>query len=152
LRKDGWEVRLEDQNLFSLPGRTATLAGNPDIVALKADLSKVLDCKTGESKGSDCMQVLIYMLALFFTRPKYRGRKFSGEVCYSDCSQSLDPAELTPELEASISSAVKHAAKSDAPHTTPSVRERRFCDITAADCSDRLASPPPPQSNAVDFY
>jgi PD-(D/E)XK nuclease superfamily len=82
LREEGWKVWVEDQNKFTIRGRTATLAGKPDLVAIKGEVVRVIDCKTGSRKGSDFLQVLIYLLLLPRVHPECRGKLLSGEVRY----------------------------------------------------------------------
>jgi CRISPR/Cas system-associated exonuclease Cas4 (RecB family) len=152
LRTEGWRICVEDQNKFTIRGRTATLAGKPDLVAVKGEVVKVIDCKTGARKGSDCMQVLIYMLLLPRVHPECQGRVLFGEVRYSDGKQPIDPTELTQELQDHIWKAIQRAASGIAPPKTPSIRECRFCDITAVDCEERLEPQPEYQATAYDLF
>ena len=43
----GHDVETEAQNRFELHGRTATLAGRPDIIARREDHAVIVDAKTG---------------------------------------------------------------------------------------------------------
>ena len=43
----GHDVDIEAQNRFELHGRTATLAGRPDIIARREDHAVIVDAKTG---------------------------------------------------------------------------------------------------------
>jgi hypothetical protein len=97
LRNEGWTVSVEDQNRFSRRGKrtNATIAGKPDLIAVKSDVVRVIECKTGAPRGSDCMQVLIYMLLLPYVRSECKGRRVYGEVRYNDGLQVIEPSELT---------------------------------------------------------
>ena len=64
-RDAGYSVFIEDQNSFMLEGEDgAILSGKADIVAINGTKAIVEDCKTGQPRNSDQMQVLIYMLVL----------------------------------------------------------------------------------------
>jgi hypothetical protein len=121
MRAAGWRICVEDQNKFTVRGHTVTIAGKPDLIAVKDEVVRVIDCKTGARKGSDCMQVLIYMLLLPRVQPECRGRVLTGEVRYSDGRLLIDPAELTREKD-HILKGIQLAASSTAPPRAPSVR------------------------------
>ena len=80
----GCQVSVERQNEFRLQGKTATLAGRPDLIALGDGFTTVVDAKTGRPKDSDVVQVLIYMWALPLALPQYRGMALDGRVAYRD--------------------------------------------------------------------
>src|SRR4051794_32131041 len=74
-RADGYEVTVEDQNSFQLDGKAGTLAGKPDIVAMKGNAAVIVDTKTGQPRASDIAQVMVYMWALRLARPEqFRGK------------------------------------------------------------------------------
>ena len=73
LKRENYQVFVESQNRFNLRGRTATLGGTPDIVAVREDDARVIDCKTGRRKDSHYFQVLMYMMMLPLTHPACRG-------------------------------------------------------------------------------
>lgn len=152
LRDEGWTVSVEDQNKFAVHGRTATVAGKPDLIAVKGEVVRVIDCKTGAPKGSDCMQVLIYMLLLPRVRPECQGRVVYGEVRYSDGLQVIEPSELTQDLQEHIWKAIRQAAGSTPPPKAPSSRGCRFCDITATDCEARVELQPEYEGTALDVF
>ena len=52
----GYDVDVEAQNRFELRGRTATLAGKPDIIACREDAVVVVDAKTGHESPSHAVQ------------------------------------------------------------------------------------------------
>ena len=51
LVSDGCVVYVEGENDFKLVGTDATLAGRPDIVAVKGKVVLVVDCKSGKRRG-----------------------------------------------------------------------------------------------------
>lgn len=139
LRAQGYEVYLEGQNDFRLQGHSgATLSGKADIVALKDIDACVIDCKTGAERHSDKLQVLLYMLALPLTVSHCKGRELRGEVQYRDDVVAIAPSAVDEAFRESLKSHMALAASEEAPPKAPSYSECRFCDITSADCPERV--------------
>ena len=80
----GFDVNIEGQNSFELRGRSATLAGKPDLVARKADGAVIIDAKTGQESPSHVVQVMIYLYAIPRALEQYRNIKLRGPVTYSN--------------------------------------------------------------------
>ena len=78
LEGEEYKVSIEGENSFEWIGKTARLAGKPDIIALREDESLIIDTKTGKPRVSDCAQVMIYMWAIPYAIPKYKNTKFKG--------------------------------------------------------------------------
>ena len=74
----GYEVFTENQNSFRLRGATATLAGKPDLIAVKGNDLVVIDAKTGRSSPHHSIQVMIYQYAVPRALEEYRGTEFRG--------------------------------------------------------------------------
>ncbi len=152
---EGWNVRIEEQNAFKLDwylsnDAQVTLSGKPDIVARRDNEICIIDAKTGQPKISDRFQVLLYMLfqefiyLSGFQNPKHPDVSENmpdiwGLLVYAD-----HPAQVIPNsmLDGDFRDALPYwleiVAGADAPRRVPSVPECRFCDITAADCPDRI--------------
>ncbi|MCY4557231.1 MAG: PD-(D/E)XK nuclease family protein [Chloroflexi bacterium] len=71
----GFEVDVEAQNRFGLRGKTATLAGRPDIISHRDDESVIVDAKTGQEGQSHAVQVMIYLYAVPKALEPYRNAK-----------------------------------------------------------------------------
>ena len=56
----GYAVDVEAQNRFELRGRTATLAGRPDLVVLDDRDATIIDVKTGQERPWHRVQGMIY--------------------------------------------------------------------------------------------
>ena len=139
LRAQGHAVYLEGQNEFKLKGAGgATLAGKADIVAVKGDDAFVIDCKTGKERTSDKLQVLTYMVALPASVAHCRGRRLSGEVQYRDDAVAITASEVDDRFRAMLKEYMAVAAAAEAPPKAPSASECAWCDVTAADCPDRV--------------
>lgn len=138
LERQGYTVTLEHQNAFKLQGKRALLSGKPDLVAVRPEHVRVIDCKTGERRDKDLWQVLIYLFALPLGNRNYQGKTLIGELWY----RTGDPVVLTTadltDVKRRIVELIKKAAGSVALLKTPSARECQFCDITQADCPERI--------------
>lgn len=139
MRKEGYAVYIEGQNDFRLQGKSgATLAGKPDIVGVKNGRCLVVDCKTGQERHSDKIQVLIYMLLLTQTHTACNGLPIDGEVQYSTGSVSVRAEDLTDQFRTQFRELMHKLGEPTPLVRVPSQSECRFCDITINDCPDRL--------------
>ena len=158
LKLAGWKVTIEGANDFKLHGKTAIVAGKPDIVASFKKPGKtarvlVVDCKSGRKRDSDWWQVLIYLWALPLVRKDLipPGAVLSGEVEYSDgVIADVGPRALTKKLEHTIAKKVIEIATFTGSQT-PSARECKFCNIGPADCSKRIAQEPHKEAETGAF-
>ena len=84
-REQGYTVYTEEQNSFMLEGENGEiLSGKADIVAIKGSEAIVEDCKTGQPRNSDHMQVMTYMLVLPLSISHCSGLKMDGLVKYKN--------------------------------------------------------------------
>ena len=60
----GFDVNIEGQNSFQLRGRSATLAGQPDLITQRDGQAVIVDVKTGQDSASHVVQVMIYLYAI----------------------------------------------------------------------------------------
>ncbi len=152
LRAEGWELYLEAQNQFRLKGKEGTtLSGKPDLVALRGDEVKVIDCKTGRPKTADQMQVLVYMLVLPHTHAACKGRVVDGEVRYHDHAVAIPAAKITDDLREQFRRTMHEVGGTGPPPRVPSWDECRYCDITARDCPQRVTEAPG-ETDAGDLF
>ena len=85
---------VEGQNAFRLRGKSATLAGRPDLVVLADRDATIIDVKTGREQPWHRVHVMIYQyrpapLAL----PQYRGVRIGGEA---GSTSTARPSTSTP--------------------------------------------------------
>ena len=92
----GFEVDVESQNRFGLRGRTATLAGRPDIIAHREDEAVIVDAKTGNEGSSHAVQVMVYLYAVPRALERYRSAKLRWQVTYRDHTVRI-PADAVDE-------------------------------------------------------
>ena len=134
----GYDVDVEAQNRFELRGRTATLAGRPDIIAHRNDEAVIVDAKTGHDSPSHAVQVMIYLYAVPKALQRYRNAKLSGQVTYRDHTVRV-PADAVDETYVQNLGALIRRISADEPaRRVPSRQECWFCDITAEDCPVRV--------------
>ena len=145
LEGEGRSVLAESQNYFILRGKSGTaLGGKPDLVALDAagGGGTVYDVKTGRRKDSDIAQVMIYMYALPHI-DAHRGRRLDGEVVYGDGDAVKIPADAVDDgFRRNLHALIRRIAAPEAARRVPSALECRFCDLTSADCSERIEEDP----------
>ncbi len=139
LEADGFTVYTEDQNSFTLMGKTGIeVSGKPDIVAIRGDQAYVEDCKTGTPRHSDHFQVLVYMLALPHVDGPWTGLKIDGRLIYSNTVADVPSSRMDAELKELFRSAVLRIGGSEPARKIPSWGECRYCDISRSDCPERV--------------
>lgn len=140
LERDGWVVEVEEQNAFKLEGTKAVVAGKPDLVAMKGDVVKVWDGKTGREKDSDVEQVLFYLYALPMVRPSLKGKTLIGEVEYSKGRDvvTLTPDALDEDKLEEMHGMISVIASNDPPARAPSRELCKRCNIGPRDCPQRV--------------
>ncbi len=148
----GYDVDIEAQNRFELRGKTATLAGRPDIIAHREDDGVIVDAKTGHESPSHAVQVMIYLYAVPKALQRYRAAKLRGQVTYRDHTVCV-PAEAVGETFVQNLGALIRRLSADAPaRRVPSPQECRYCDIAAVDCPQRVdEASEPERGTTADF-
>ena len=134
----GRNVQVEGQNAFRLRGRTATLAGRPDLVVLDDHDATIIDVKTGQERPWHRVQIMIYQYALPLALPQCRNVRIGGEVIYPTHTVRVPRGALPGQFIDELASLVRRLASDTPPQVVPSHAECRFCDITAADCPERV--------------
>jgi CRISPR/Cas system-associated exonuclease Cas4 (RecB family) len=136
LKSSGWRVHVEEANAFKLLGKSATLAGKPDIVAFHDATLRavVIDEKSGSPKPSDEWQVLVYMFALPITGSVYGD--ISGQIEYRGSCVDIPISRLDETARNRIAATMRMIGDMAAPSRTPSQGECAYCDIAA--CPERI--------------
>jgi hypothetical protein len=136
----GEQVWHEGQNAFKLRAApNLVFAGQPDLISRAPDQQPmILDRKTGRRRDSDRIQVLLYMLCAPAGLPQCRGTTPSGCVVYGDDREHITPDEITLEFRRTVRAFVDLLAAETPPRRTPTRRECRYCDISGADCDERI--------------
>ena len=134
----GFDVDVDTQNRFELRGKSATLAGRPDLVARRDDEAIIVDAKTGQENPSHAVQVMIYLYAVPKALEKYRNLKPKGQGTYRDHTVRIPAEAVDDQFVQNLGALIRRLAAERPAPRVPSPQECRFCDITAADCPERL--------------
>jgi len=139
LEAQGFTVYTEEQNSFTLMGRTGIeVSGKPDLVALRGQEAYVEDCKTGTPRHSDHFQVLVYMLSLPHVDGPCKGRKIEGRIVYGNAVVDISSSKIDPPLKQLFRKTVLAIGGRKPARKVPSWAECRYCDISRADCPERI--------------
>jgi len=139
LEAQGFTMYAEDQNSFTLRGATGIeVSGKPDIVAIRATEAYVEDCKTGTPRHSDHFQVLVYMLSLPYVEGPWKGLKLDGRIIYGDKVVDVPSSKIDADLKELFRKTVLMIGGQEPARKVPSRGECRYCDISRADCPERI--------------
>ena len=152
LQDSGYTVHVEAQNAFRLQGRTATLAGQPDLVVPRNDNILVIDVKTGAERPSHVAQVMTYMYALPRAMDQYHGTHVAGEIHYPNRVQRVPQGGLDQGFYHRLITLIHRVAAPDPPPPAPSGPECRFCELTIDDCPVRVNDAGPTGQGSTDQF
>ena len=138
LQSEGKAVFLESQNSFVLRGATASLGGKPDLIALSGNSGTIYDVKTGAPHVSHHIQVMVYQYAIPRALPQYKGITFDGKVVYPDHTVDIPSTAIDEAFIRNLSGLIKRVGSGAPALKVPSSKECQFCDITPADCPERV--------------
>ncbi len=139
LEAEGFTVYAEDQNSFKLVGQAGIeVSGKPDIVAIRGQEAYVEDCKTGSPRNSDHFQVLVYMLSLPHVEGPWKGRKLDGRIIYGGTVVDVPASKIDADLKELFRKTVLMVGGQEPARKAPSWGECRYCDISQADCPERI--------------
>ena len=129
-----------------------TLGGKPDIVAWRNGEVRVVECKTGQPRHADTIQVMIYMLVLPHAQPVWRGRTPSGCVNYQTGPVEVPAEALDSGFRARFRELMAQVGGNTALERVPSFNECRFCDIGQLDCPERIEKQPHGGADDHDLF
>ena len=147
----GFDVDVEAQHRFELRGESATLAGRPDLVARRDDEAVIVDAKTGQENPSHVVQVMIYLYAVPKALEKYRNLKPKEQVTYRDHTVRIPAEAVDDQFVRNLGALIRRLSADKPARRVPSPQECRFCDISAADCPERVDEPTLHQGETLDF-
>ena len=134
----GFDVNIEGQNSFRLQGRSATLSGKPDLIALRDDDAVIVDVKTGQESASHVVQVMIYLYAIPRALERYRTLKLRRQATYLDHTVRIPAEAVDDQFIRNLGTLIRRLAADQPPAQVPSRQECRFCDISTLDCPERM--------------
>ena len=135
----GYQMFQEAQNSFTLKGRSATLGGKPDLIALRDDDGLILDVKTRQApaqprRSSHDLHVRDSKGNPRISRDDIPGR---GRLPRTTGSRYRHRRWTRPSSR-SVGSLITRLADETPAQKVPSLYECRFCDITEQDCGERF--------------
>ena len=156
-RKAEWElshysVAIEGQNSFQLRGRSATLAGKPDLITQRDGQAVIVDVKTGQDSPSHVVQVMIYLYAIPRALEQYQNLKLRGQATYLDHTVRIPAEAVQDQFIRNLGTLIRRLAADKPPARMPSRQECRFCDVIGEDCPDCVDEGSEPEGRtASDF-
>jgi hypothetical protein len=136
---------IEDQNYFKVKRSSGlVIAGKPDLVTINSlDQCKVYDVKTGNPRQSDVVQIMLYMMCLPYSSPRYRGKKINGCLVYKDgtCTEVPEKA-IDNDFRDQVTYFLNILQTPVSPDKIPSSSECQFCEIGSPDCGERINKEP----------
>ena len=132
----GFDVNIEGQNSFELHGRSATLAGQPDLITQRDGQAVIVDVKTGQESASHIVQVMISLYAIPRALERYRTLKLRGQATYLDHTVRIPAEAVDDQFIQNLGELIHRLAADKPPARVPSRPECRFCDISALDCPE----------------
>ena len=148
----GYDVHVEGQNAFRLRGKSATLAGRPDLIVDRFDDALIIDVKTGREQAWHAVQVMIYMYALPRALPQYRDIQLAGAVAYPTHTVEVPTIGRDGKFARNLASLIRRLASDTPPERIPSAHECRFCDISSAECPERVEDGDQPAEGTTDEF
>ena len=148
----GYTVTAENQNSFRLRGSSATLAGKPDLIAVKGADVVIIDAKTGKPGPHHAVQVLIYQYVVPKALEQYRGTEFRGHVVYPDSHVGMPTSAVARKFPEKLGALLRRLAADTPARRVPSEHECGFCDITSADCPERVEGGHRPKEGATEDF
>ena len=135
----GYDALVENKSRFQLQGETATLAGQPDLIAIRDDDATSIEVQSGAERAWHRLQVLLYMYALPRSVQVIGTRVWlRAEIVYPERSVQVHPGSVHQGFVQDLGALIRRLADDREPRRVPSMQECRLCDITAADCPNRI--------------
>ena len=148
----GFDVNIEGQNSFQLRGRSATLAGKPDLITQRDGQAVIVDVKTGQDSPSHIVQVMIYLYAIPRALEQYQNLELRGQATYLDHTVRIPAEAVDDQFIQKLGALIRRLAADKPRARVPSPRECRFCDISALDCPERVDEGSEPEGRTnTDF-
>jgi len=139
--KLGETAYKEGQNKF-LAKRPSGLAvaGTPDLISMEpiSGHCTVFDIKTGNPRQSDIIQVALYMMFLPYATGLYKGKKLDGCVVYKTGRSEVPHHIIDDKFKKNVTYFLDILESSIPPSKLPSHTGCSWCDLTAADCPERV--------------
>ena len=111
----------------------------------------VIDAKTGRPSPHHSAQVMIYQYAVPRALERYRGTEFRGHIVYPGGNVQIPASGVNGKFVDRLGSLIRRLADETAARKIPSSQECRWCDISVADCPDRIEDELRQEGTTEDF-
>ena len=108
--------------------------------------------KTGQESASHVVQVMIYLYAIPRALERYRTLKLRGQVTYDDHTVRIPAEAVDNQFIQKLGALIRILAADQPPARVPSRQECRFCDISAADCPERVDGDAEPREGTTSDF
>ena len=95
---------------------------------------------------------MIYMYALPRTLPQYGDAPLAGEVAYPTHTVEVPTVGRDGKFARNLASLIRRLASDTPPKRIPSAHECRFCDISNAECPERVDDGDQPADGITDEF
>jgi predicted RecB family nuclease len=135
----GEGIYVENQNSFKVPTSSGSMiAGKPDLVTIDKDgKRRVFDAKTGNPKQSDTIQLMLYMLLLPHVT-MHAKQEFTGYLVYKTHTSEVPMSAIDSNFRGLVKHFLSILESETPPGRVSSRTECRYCEITRADCPDKI--------------
>ena len=116
------------------------------------DAAVVVDAKTGNESPSHTVQVMIYLYAVPKALRRYRNAKLRGQVTYATTLCAFQQRLSMKRSSQNLGALIRRLSADEPARRVPSPQECRFCNITAADCPDRVDPPSTVEAATTDDF
>ena len=134
LIEEGYTPFIEQSFHHKISNSDIVIAGKTDCVIEKEDKVTVYDCKTGNERTSDQVQVMLYMYLL--SKGKFSKKQITGVVMYKD--KEVEIPNLPEDFEENFNFFVNILSLPKPPTKNPG-DDCRFCNLTKNDCPERIS-------------
>ena len=144
--------RSQENSSPRLRRKLATLAGKPDLFAIRNGDALIIDAKTGRSSPHHTVQVMIYQYAVSWALEEYRGTEFRGHVIHPDANVQVPASGVDRKFVDRLANLIRRPAAQQPARKIPSAGECRWCDITSEDCPERVEWEPQGREGTTDDF
>ena len=139
----GCEVLIENQNSFRVPSSVtgSVIAGKPDLIALDPEgRATIYDVKTGRRRDSPRRPgQTLHVPPAQGQGSRWYGTTFDGCLVYGDGFEKRIPASaIDDDFIGALMSLMRTIVSDEPARRVPSAQECRFCEISSADCPERV--------------
>ena len=101
--------------------------------------------------SASAVQVIIYLYALPLTGDRCKELQLHGQVSYQDHTVDVPAAVIDQKFTDRLAGLIRRIAADIPTIRVPSSAECRFCDITGADCPERIDEEPAAEGDTADL-